>query len=123
MRKGAGRYRHLLSVKWCRRLVLCLFKIRFDLNHDDDCQSPDPIDYDCSRVSTDEIDPFVSEYVTNHRLEKMVMTKDARTGLFQIDFNERLALGQRRLSNSGIAQTEELSSCESALARLKCKKV
>ena len=80
--------------------------------------SPNPSESDCSTLSSDEVDPTVDEYVKRHLLEKMVLTKDARTGLYKADFDETLALGARRLPDLSFLQTTGPTACELAGASL-----
>jgi hypothetical protein len=87
-----------------------------------DDNQPDPIftmnssGSDTSTVTSYELDPNVEEYVDHHGLTKMSMTNDSRTGMIKIAFDERMALGERRLYKAGLGLTPDLTLCESALA-------
>jgi hypothetical protein len=78
--------------------------------------SPYPSESECSSLSSDDVDPAVDQYVRDHGLERMVITKNSRTGLYKVDFDETLALGERRRSNLPCFPDSDLSPCESALA-------
>jgi hypothetical protein len=87
-----------------------------EISHVSPIVSSNPSESGCSSLSSDEVDPYVDQYVKKHQLAKMMMTKDARSGMYKVDFDERLALGARRLSDLSFVQSAGPTACELALA-------